>query len=60
MFKKLSKNDVYELLLDEEVVSREALDLVLDINGYNLDTLNDVLYAVTGYKDADQYLDYER
>ena len=37
-----------------EYVSEETLDVVTEINGYSEETLCDVLYAVTGYRDFDQ------
>lgn len=45
----------YDLLIGSGIVSKEALDLVTTINGYNIDTLNDVLYALTGERDVEEY-----
>ena len=46
---------MWEFLEDEVGVSKETLQVVTDINGYSLETLNDVLYAVTGYRTREQY-----
>lgn len=40
--------------LIEMGVSEETLRVVTDINGYSGETLDDVLYAVFGYRDFDQ------
>lgn len=35
-------------------VSEQTLQIVTSINGYTLDTLEDVLYAYAGYRSFDQ------
>ena len=50
--------EYYNYLIDMEIVSEDALKLVTYINGYNEDTLNSVLYCQTGYRDLEQYLEY--
>lgn len=52
----MSRNieDVWELLVDMEIATDEELQLVTSINGYNIDTLNDVIYVRTGYHDMEQ------
>ena len=49
----------YSYLIDYELVSKETLDIITSINGYNEETLDDVLYCVSGYRDIEQYLEYE-
>lgn len=49
----------YNYLLEYEIVSEETLNVVTSINGYNEKTLDDVLYVKTGYRDIEQYLEYE-
>ena len=49
----------YSYLIDYELVSGETLDIITSINGYNEETLDDVLYCVSGYRDIEQYLEYE-
>lgn len=46
--------EVWEVLVDMEIATDEELQLVTSINGYNVDTLNDVIYARTGYHDMEQ------
>lgn len=51
--------EIYNYMIDYDLVSNETLDIITSINGYNEDTLNDVLYCVSGYHDIEQYLQYE-
>ena len=50
---------MWDWLMDEIGVSEETLNVVTDINGYSMETLNDVLYAVTGYHSREQYEESE-
>lgn len=45
---------VWEALVNMEIATDEELQLVTSINGYNIDTLNDVIYVRTGYHDMEQ------
>lgn len=45
---------VWEALVNMEVATEEELQLVTSINGYSLDTLNDVIYVRTGYHNIEQ------
>lgn len=49
----------YNYLIEYEIVSEETLNVVTSINGYNEKALDDVLYVKTGYRDIEQYLEYE-
>jgi len=48
------RNKLWDYLLDTGLASEETLKVVTDINGYSLSTLEDVLYATTGYRSLDQ------
>lgn len=52
----MSRNieSVWSLLVDMEIATDEELQLVTAINGYNIDTLNDIIYVRTGYHDIEQ------
>lgn len=52
MQEKISKK--WDWLIDTGIATEKELQLVTDINGYNLETLNDVLYARTGYREQEQ------
>ena len=49
----LSINEMWDTLL-EMGVSEQTLQVVTDINGYNDQSMRDILYCVTGYRDFDQ------
>lgn len=49
-------NDFWVWLVMYGIATDEELQLVTDINGYKMETLNDVLYARTGYRSRWQYL----
>ena len=49
----LSINEMWGTLL-EMGVSEQTLQVVTDINGYNEETMRNILYCVTGYRDFDQ------
>ena len=51
---------IWNFLEDELGVSRETLDIVTCVAGYSVETLNDVLYAVSGYNSIDQLLEEEK
>lgn len=51
--------EYYNYLIDTCIVSDETLQVVTCINGYSVNTLNDVLYTVTSYRDIEDYLQYE-
>lgn len=46
--------EVWEDLIDMGIATSAELQLVTSINGYSLDTLNDIIYARTGYHDMEQ------
>lgn len=52
-------NEYYDYLINMEIVSEETLDTITAINGYSEETLDDVLYVKSGYRDIEQYLEYE-
>ena len=49
--------DVITFLEEEGVATWEEIDLVTKINGYNLETINDIIYVRTGYRDYEQLLE---
>lgn len=51
--KELTIIEMWERL-EEMGVCEQTLQIVTDINGYSKETLCDVLYAHTGYRDFDQ------
>ena len=45
---------MWEWLVEMNVATEEELNLITDINGYNMEALNNVLYARTGYRSRQQ------
>ena len=50
-------DEVWDLLIEYEIATQKELELVTCINGYNIDTLNDVIYARTGFRNLDQLME---
>ena len=48
---------VWDLLSQYNIATENELRLVTTINGYSIDSLNDILYARTGLRDIEQLLD---
>lgn len=49
----ITKEQAWDML-SELGVSEQTLQTVTNINGYNLETMQDILYSVTGYRSFDQ------
>jgi len=45
---------IWNYLIDYGIATEGELQLVTCINGYNENTLNDVIYARTGYRSIEQ------
>lgn len=50
-------NELWNTIVGYEIANDDELRLVTDINGYNEETLNDVIYARTGCRDIEQFLE---
>lgn len=48
-------NEYYSYLIDQGIATESELDLITSINGWSIETLNDVLYERTGYRTYEQY-----
>lgn len=46
--------DMYDYLVDNDIATDEEIKLVTQINGDNIDTYEDILYARTGYRNFEQ------
>jgi len=49
----------WDFCLDHEIASKQELDLVTKLNGFNWETIMDVIYVRTGYRDIEQYVEME-
>ena len=48
---------VYEYLIDNELFTQGELDLASNLQGFNIDTMNDCIYARYGYRSLEQMLE---
>ena len=51
----MDKNEMYDFLENVVGASRQTLSVATCICGFNEKTMSDVLYALTGYEDFDEY-----
>lgn len=47
--------ELWDYMVEQGIATDDELQLIVNINGINIDTLNDVLYVRTGYRDIKQY-----
>lgn len=50
-------NTIWDAIIEYGIATEEELSLVTAINGYNEDTLNDVIYVRTGCRNIEQLLE---
>lgn len=48
---------LWDFIVNNSIATTEEVNLVTDINGYNEEALNDIIYARTGYRDYEQCMD---
>ena len=48
---------LWDFITVNEIATDDEIRLVTNINGYNEETLNDIIYARTGYRDYEQCTD---
>lgn len=51
--------EVIDYLIENDIATREEIDLVTGINGYNEESIDDIIFYRTGYQDIGQYLESE-
>lgn len=52
--KTLTRDEIWDYIIQNGISSEETLKIITCINGFTEETLNDVIYAVTGYRDIEQ------
>ena len=57
--KEIKINELWEELVERELFTREELQLITNINGYSIETLNDAIFSRYGYRDYEQLKGYE-
>lgn len=49
--------DIWDYLVNNGIATDDELQLITSIDGYNIDTLNDVIYVRTGYRNIETLLE---
>lgn len=49
--------EIWDIIVESTIATEKELCLITDINGYSIQSLNDVIYARTGYQNIEQFLD---
>ena len=55
----MSLKDYYDYLINNVGINEEVINCITNINGYSEETLDNILYYYTGYRDLEQYLECE-
>ena len=50
---------VWDYLIENRIATEDEMRLVTSINGYNVESLNSILYSRTGYRDLEQMQEME-
>lgn len=50
-------NVLWDALLEQELFTYEELQLITNINGFSVETLNDAIFARYGYRDLEQMME---
>lgn len=57
--KNYTIDEMYYILLGQDIVTENEMSLVTSINGYNEETLMDMLFVRTGYRSFEQMAELE-
>ena len=55
----MTTNELWTLIVEYGIATDSEIDLVTDINGNSIETLNNIIYARTGYRDIESYKESE-
>ena len=53
----MTNDEFFDFLVEYGIATEEEIRLVTSINGYNEETLNDILYVRTGNRSVEQFLE---
>ena len=53
----MSTEQMHDYLVEYGIATEDEVSLVTSINGYNKESMEDILYSRTGYRDFDQLLE---
>lgn len=57
--KEYTVNEMYDILLEQGIVTEDELALVTSINGHNEQAMKDMLFVRTGYRSFEQMAELE-
>ena len=52
-------NEIFDFIIEWEIATEDEIQLVTKINGWNEESLNDIIYVKTGYRDMEQMKESE-
>lgn len=55
----MTKDELFDRIINDGIATESEIDLVADIIGYSISSLNQIIYARTGYRDIEQYEESE-
>ena len=55
----MTKSELFVKIINDEIATESEVDLVTDIVGYSIETLNQIIYVRTGYRNIEQYEESE-
>lgn len=53
-WKNLSLDEMWDIFIEYGICSEETLQVVTSINGYSEETMLDILFATTGFRNFEQ------
>ena len=54
------ENLIYDFIIENEIATDAEISLVTNINGWNVESLNDIIWCRTEYHDAEQIYNCEK
>ena len=55
----MTKSELFERIINDGIATESEVNLVTDIVGYSIETLNQIIYVRTGYRNIEQYEESE-
>ena len=55
----MTKSELFERIINDGIATESEVNLVTDIAGYSIETLNQIIYVRTGYRNIEQYEESE-
>lgn len=55
----MTKSELFERIINDGIATESEVNLVTDITGYSVETLNQIIYVRTGYRNIEQYEESE-